>query len=57
MTGTWLERFQALFVVVMFAAVGGILVQILMHGINYRSGKIGREKEVEIPPALAKLKI
>jgi len=54
MTGTWFERIQALFVVVMFASVGGILVQILMKGIEFTSGKVG---PVSINAPLEKIKI
>ena len=56
LTGTTGQQIQALVVVVIFAAVGGIIVQIMMKGINFESGKIGPLKvkallsKIEIPP-------
>ena len=49
LTGTWGERLAALFVVVILASCGGILIQILMKGIFFESGKIG---PINIKPCL-----
>lgn len=49
MTGTWLERLTALGVVVLMGALGGILMQILMRGVEFHSGKIG---PIKIKPML-----
>lgn len=54
MTGTWGERIAALLVVVLCATAGGVLIQILMHGIEFRSGKIG---PISIKPALTAVKV
>lgn len=54
LTGTMGQRIQALLVVVLMAAAGGILTQILMHGINFRSGKVG---PVNVKPALTSITI
>ena len=40
-TGTTGQNIQALLVVVMFAALGGVLVQIMMKGITFQTGKVG----------------
>lgn len=49
MTGTWTERLTALGVVVLMGALGGIIMQILMRGITFHSGKIG---PIKIKPML-----
>ena len=49
MTGTWGERITALLVVVAMGAVGGIIVQILMRGVEFHSGKVG---PIRLKPAL-----
>ena len=54
MTGTWGERITALLVVVAMGAVGGIIVQILMQGISFRSGKVG---PIILKPALTAIQI
>ena len=54
LTGTTGQNLLALFVVVVMAAVGGILVQIMLKGINFTSGKVG---PVNIKPLLTKVQI
>lgn len=54
LTGTLGEQILALLVVVLLAACGGILTQILMHGISFQSGKVG---PVKINAALTKITI
>lgn len=54
MTGGWDERILALFVVVLTAAIGGMLIQVAMFGITFKSGKIG---PIEIHPLLNAVKI
>ena len=44
----------ALIVVVLCASVGGIITQVLMKGINFKSGKVG---PVNIKPALTSIEI
>jgi hypothetical protein len=40
--------------VIMFATIGGVLIQILMQGVTFTSGKVG---PVTIPRALKKIAI
>ena len=49
MTGTWTERITALGVVVLMGALGGIIIQVLMRGVEFHSGKVG---PIKIKPAL-----
>jgi hypothetical protein len=41
MTGTWGERLLALGMVVLCATCGGVLVQIMMKGCSFKTGKVG----------------
>lgn len=56
MTGTWGERLLALGVVVLCATGGGMLVQILMKGVQWKTGSVGPKDwkpvltAVQIPP-------
>ena len=55
-TGTFMEQMTALGVVVLMAAVGGILIQILMRGIMFESGSVAPIRikamltSIQIPP-------
>lgn len=49
LTGTFGQQMAALLVVVLCAAVGGILMQIIMRGVDFRTGKIG---PIKINPLL-----
>ena len=51
-TGSLWEQFLAYMAVVIFATFGGIIVQILMQGVTFQSGKVG---PVTIPRALKKI--
>ena len=57
LTGTFGQQMQAMLVVVIFAACGGILVQIMMKGLEFRSGKLGATKHLKIPALLTKIEI
>lgn len=56
MTGTWGERILALAMVVLCATVGGIITQILMRGLSFRTGSVGKIRlnpvmtSIQIPP-------
>ena len=54
LTGTLGEQLAGLAVVVLCATMGGILIQILMKGIQFKSGKVG---PIDIKPALTKIEI
>lgn len=54
MTGDWSERILALLVVVACAAIGGILTQIAMFGLTFKTGKIG---PINIHPLINSVKI
>ena len=54
MTGSWAERIAALFVVVAVATMGGVLVQILMRGVEFHSGKVG---PIKLKPVLTAIQI
>ena len=54
LTGTPGQQLQALLVVVIMACCGGILVQILMKGVKFHSGKVG---PIHIKPLLTKIEI
>lgn len=55
-TGTIWQQLAALFVVVLMATLGGMLVQLIMKGLELKSGKVGPIKikpcltSIEIPP-------
>ncbi len=55
-SGTPGEQTAAYLVVIIAAVVGGVLMQILMYGMTFKSGKVGPMtfprllKSIEIPP-------
>ena len=54
LTGTFGQQMAALLVVVLCAAVGGIIMQIIMRGVDFRTGKIG---PIKINPLLTMIQI
>ena len=54
LTGEWYQQFGALIVVIFFASIGGIFIQILSKGIKFHSGSVG---PIEIKPILTKIQI
>jgi len=48
-TGTYWQQFISLFVVVLCATCGGMLVQVLMKGVDIKSGSVG---PIKIKPVL-----
>lgn len=54
LTGTSAQNFIALLVVVLMATVGGILVQLMLRGVSFKSGKVG---PIEIPALLTSIEI
>ena len=53
-TGTPGENILALLVVVLCATVGGMLVQMIIHGLSFKSGKVG---PIKIKPLLTSITI